>query len=159
MNEEGSDNYSGANNARGALESLKRSDEAIGVLARFVARNPKTLLLNTADAPSGGFTLMGRLSGSTVMELGKPLPERDANGAPLDGRDGAASAPFESAPDRTGQRFPFAVSWGTLADVSGNVVARAMGYKSELVKGPFDNTDVYRVLYQVLLGKQPAGGK
>jgi hypothetical protein len=59
-----------------------------------------------------------------------------------------------------GRRFPFAVSWGTRADVSGGVVARALGYKSELVKAPFDNTDVYRVLYEVLLGKRlaaPAG--
>jgi alkaline phosphatase len=157
MNEEGADNFSGSNNARAVLESLKRANEAIGVLSAFVARHPKTLLINTADAPSGGFTLLGRLLAPNKMELGQPLPPRDNNGAPIDGRDGTGTMPFESAPDRAGRTFPFAISWSTLDDVSGGVVVKAAGYKSNLVQPPFDNTDVYRVLYTVLIEKPLAG--
>jgi alkaline phosphatase len=153
LNEEGSDNFAGSNNAKGVLEGTRRADEAIGVLAEFVARNPKTLLLTVADAPSGGLTLLGRLS-SGEMKLGQPLPAADDNGAPIDGQDGKGTAPFEAKADRNGQAFPFAVSWGTKADDAGGVLARATGYGADMVKGRFDNTDVYRVLYFVLFGKK-----
>jgi alkaline phosphatase len=152
MNEEGSDNYAAANNAKGVLEATRRADDAIGRLSAYVARNPNALLLTLADAPSGGLTLLGRLA-SGELKAGQALPPHDDNGAPIDGIEGTGSAPFLAKPDRQGQVFPFAVSWGTKADDAGGVLAKAVGLRAELVRGRFDSTDVYRLLYRVLLGK------
>jgi alkaline phosphatase len=160
MNEEGTDNYAGEGNARDALQSLRRADEAIGVFRDFVDRQTNTLLLVTADAPAGGMVLLGRLLPPYVMEEHKPLPAKNtthaSGGAPLDGRNGKDSAPFVSAPDRAGKRHLFAVSWASRIDNAAGVLTRAAGYNSHLVRGGFDNTKVYRVLYETLFGRDPA---
>jgi alkaline phosphatase len=157
VNDEAPDDFSNENNARDAINSLVLSDEAVGVLAGYTAKNPQTLLLVTADAPSAGFVLLGRLLPPLEFDIDKPLPAINAthgtNGAPMDGRDGVGTKPFLAAPNKEGYRLPFAVAWGSKIDNAGSVIARATGYKAERVRGNLDNTDVYRVIYEALFGK------
>lgn len=153
VEEEGTDNFGNRNNAAGTLEAARRADEAIGVFARFVAANPRTLMLTTADSDAGGMQVIGPGRGQDVIVEGKALPERERNGAPLDGATGTGGVPFMSAPDRAGQRHPFAVAWSSLADTSGAILVRGQGLNSEFIAGTMDNTDVYRLMYRTLFGQ------
>ena len=149
--EEGTDNFGNANNAAGTLEAGRRADEAIGVIRHHIRANPNTLMIMTSDSDAGGMQVVGRPPGGGIVE-GQPVPERDPNGAPLDGVTGSGSAPFLSAPDRAGRRWPFAITWASRDDVSGGILVRAEGLNAELVHGTLDSTDVYRVMYRTLFG-------
>lgn len=128
--EEGTDNFGSAANARGSFEAGRRADDALGVFADFVEKNPNTFLLTAADSSAGG------------------KYARD----PVKGVDGSAAPPFVSAPDGRGNRLPFVVAWTTDLDLPGGVVARAKGLHAEKVSamGVVDNTDIYRLLYYTL---------
>jgi alkaline phosphatase len=153
VNDETMDNLSDHFNSQAVLKSLRVADKAIGMMADHVKSNPRTLLLLTADASSGGFALYGRLPGPARMVTGAKLPERDpVTGAPIDGARGTGSEPFLAAPDRNGHRLPFATAWVSGIDLAGNVLVRGAGHRAELVRGSLDNTDVYRVLYAALFG-------
>jgi hypothetical protein len=41
----------------------------------------------------------------------------------------------------------------TKSDLAGNALARAAGYRADLVRGSLDNTGVYRALYAALFDK------
>jgi len=151
--EEGTDNFGNRNNARGSLEAGSRADDAIGMFAAFVARNPNTLMLTTADSDAGGMQIIGPRRGNEVVVEGRALAERDRNGAPMDGQTGTGGVPFLSAPDRAGQRHAFAISWAALDDVSGGILVRGIGAGSEHIAGVMDNTELYRVMYRQLFGQ------
>jgi alkaline phosphatase len=156
VEEEGTDNFANSNNASGQLEAGRRADEAIGVFARHVAANPRTLMLTTSDSDAGGMQVIG--PGSTDrrrIREGQALPERDENGAPWDGQTGTRGLPFLSAPDRNGNRHPFAITWATRDDVSGGILVRGVGLNSELIRGTMENIDVYRVMYRTVFGQMP----
>jgi alkaline phosphatase len=151
VNDETMDNLADHFNSQAVLKALSVTDRAIGMMADHVKANPRTLLLLTADASSGGFALYGRLPGPERMVIGTKLPERDpVTGAPLDGARGTGSEPFLAAPDRNGQRLPFATAWVSGIDLAGSVLVRGAGHRAELVRGSLDNTDIYRVLYAAL---------
>jgi len=152
VEEEGSDNFGNAGNAGAMLEAIGRTDETIAAIAGFIARNPRTLMVTTCDSDAGGM----RAVGLTPREFAQwpVLPANAESGAPLDGVDGTGSAPFMAAPDRTGRRLPFAVTWTTYDDVSGGIAVKAVGYRAELVKGQMDNTEIPKVLRRVLRGEQ-----
>jgi alkaline phosphatase len=152
VEEEGTDNFSNANNAAGTIEAGTRADAAIGILLDYVDAHPRTLMLMTSDSDAGGMQVLAE-SSADWLRAGRPLPERDANGAPVDGRDGTASLPFEAAPDRAGRRWPFAIAWVSFHDALGGVLMRAAGHGAELVHGTMDNTDAYRVMYRALFGR------
>ncbi len=151
VEEEGTDNFGNRNNANGKLEALNNADEAIGFALEFIEKNPNTMLITASDSEAGGMEVIG-YEIENLSEL-NPLPERDANGAPIDGREGTGTLPFFSAPDKNGNRFPFAVSWSCYGDVTGGVVARLHGLHSEKMRGKIDNTDIYRFMYLSLFGK------
>ncbi|MBS7790580.1 alkaline phosphatase [Roseococcus sp. SDR] len=155
--EEGTDNFGNVNNAAGAIEAGIRADAAIGVFRRFVAANPNTLMLTTCDSDAGGMQVIGPGRQQNVIREGANLPERDRNGAPLDGQRGTATTAWLSAPDRNGVRHPFAIAWSTLTDVSGAILVRAVGLNAERVSqaGTMDNVDVYRLMYRTLFGRDP----
>ena len=155
--EEGTDNFGNVNNAAGAIEAGIRADAAIGVFRRFVAANPNTLMLTTADSDAGGMQVIGPGRQQSIVREGVNLPERDRNGAPLDGQGGAGTTAWLSAPDRNGVRHPFAIAWSTLTDVSGAILVRAVGRNAEWVSqaGTMDNVDVYRIMYRTLFGRDP----
>jgi len=150
IEEEGTDNFQNKNNAKGALEALKRADDAIGVSLQFLKKHPNTMILSAADSDAGGMELVG-LDESYLQN--KTVPEKDYNGAPYDGKYGTGTEPFISKPDKTGGTYPFVISWATATDASGDVVARAAGLNSNLMKGKIDNTDMYKFIYATLFGK------
>ncbi|NJN64211.1 MAG: alkaline phosphatase [Acidobacteria bacterium] len=152
VEEEGSDNFGNANNARGTITALQRADDALGVARAFVQRNPRALMLVASDSDAGGMETIG----VPVVLAGdgeRVLPERSKNGAPLDGRDGTGTPPFLAAPDREGRRLPFAVAWSTNDDVSGGILCRAAGYRAELVHGSIDNTEIHDIMSAVLFAQ------
>ncbi len=151
--EEGTDNFGNVNNAAGVIEAGRRADEAIGLFADFVARNPTTLMLTTADSDAGGMQVIGPRRGQGGVREGQALAERDRNGAPLDGQTGTGGIAFLSAPDRNGVRHPFAIAWATLTDVSGGILVRGAGAGADqIIRGTMDNVDVYRAIYRGLFG-------
>ena len=154
--EEGTDNFGNNNNAAGSLEAGARADLAVGVFRRFVADNPHTLMLTTADSDAGGLQVIGPGRGQNVIREGVSLPERDRNGAPLDGQRGTGTTAWLSSPDRNGVRHPFALSWATLADVNGAIMVRGVGRNAEQISqaGLMDNVDVYRLMYRTLFGRE-----
>jgi alkaline phosphatase len=156
--EEGTDNLSNfALNARGTIEATKRADDGIGVAIDFAAKNPDTLVITASDSEASGLSIIG----NPPLTAGNVTPTRSLRARDdsvyfveyLDGRDGTNTPPFMSAPDRNGQRWPFAISWSSRADHSGSIVARAFGRYSEMLSGTIDNTDIYRIKFRVLFGR------
>lgn len=165
--EEGTDNLANANNASGTLEALSRADDAVGVFQNFVTTNPKTLLIMAADSDAGGMQVVspgkrrgrgGRKSsprvGGVTFKPGKAMAPTLYNGAPLDGRFGTVSEPFLSAPDNAGQRWPFGIAWSSIVDVSGGILVRGAGLNADRIRGTMDNTDVYKLMYLTLFGRE-----
>jgi alkaline phosphatase len=154
--EEGTDNFGNVNNAPGSLEAGVRADAAFGTFRRFVEANPQTLLVTTADSDAGGLQVIAPGRQQQIVREGQNLPERDRNGAPLDGQRGTASVAFLSAPDRAGNRHPFAIAWATLMDVNGAILVRGQGRNAEQISqaGLMDNVDVYRLMYRTLFGRE-----
>jgi len=151
VEEEGTDNFGNYNNASGVLEAALRADEAFGVARDYLASNPRTLVLTCADSDGGGMRMKGIVTGPGEA-LPTKLPERDRNGAPIDGVKGAGTAPFVAKPDKTGRRLPFMVVWPTYSDVSGGILVRAEGYNSERVRGSMHNYEVGELMRATLLG-------
>jgi alkaline phosphatase len=149
--EEATDDFPNATNARGSFEAGRRADEALRVFAEFSKNNANTLLVTTADSNAGGKHISGA-DLQTMMQLGAVAegnvtkafvntnPEGTRGLAPLDGVDGAGTPVFWSAPDEAGVRHPFVVGWVTNFDVVGDVVVRAKGLnarpKFQLPKQP-----------------------
>lgn len=152
LEEEGSDNFGNYNNAIGCLTALKRADDAVGVAMKFIEKNPNTLLVTAADSDAGGLELVGATEKD--FPFNKPLPEKGKNGAPWDGKEGTSTLPFISAPDKQGRRFPFAISWSGFGDNAGGIIAKAHGFNAGLLNGTVDNTDIYRLMYRSLFGKE-----
>ena len=155
--EEATDDFGNNSNAIGSFEAGKRADEAFGVFADFVEENPNTLLITAADSSAGAKTIRspGRLADGKVGECRfNTGPDGKWVQVPLDGIDGAGTEPFLMAPDRDGNRWPFAVLW-VRSDVGGHVVARAKGLNANVVTelGVVDNTDIYRIMYYTLFGE------
>lgn len=106
-------------------------------------------LLAAADSYAGGL-LVRPVRGPEAAA--RPLPERDGNGAPIDGQGGTATPPFLAAPDQDGRALPFAVAWAAHGDMEGGVVARAHGLNAERLPVSVQNTDIYRMIYATLFG-------
>jgi alkaline phosphatase len=151
VEEEGTDNFGNRNNANGKLSALDRSDDAIGIVINFIKDNPKTTLVTAADSEAGGLEVAGYEIEN--LDLNSPLPERDKNGAPIDGIKGTGTLPFISKPDKSGKQFSFGISWSCFGDVTGSVIARAHGLNADKMSGKIDNTDIYRIMYLTLFGK------
>jgi alkaline phosphatase len=148
--EEATDNFPGSNNARATFEAVRRADEAIGVARRFIASDPRTLLMVAADSDCGGMQVWS----SSDMDGTTPLPPRDENGAPLDGRDGTGTPAFLAAPDARGRRLPFGIVWASEGDVAGAVLVRGDGWRAgELITPTMDNTRIAAAIRAALYGE------
>lgn len=146
VEEEGSDNFGNANNAYGTLEALRRADKTVGVVLKYIDRNPDTLLVSAADSSAGNMDVIG--IDDTPEKLALAKNRRDRNAAPYSlNREGK---PFVSKPDRNGQTHLFVVNWGTLLDASGGIVVRGAGKNAEKIRGSFDNTKIYTLLRETL---------
>lgn len=155
VEEEGTDNFGNANNASGVFEAYRRADACIAQARAFLDAHPHTLLITAADSDASGMQLLAVESLRDPFQLkdGK-LPPVSDNGAPIDGIDGAGSVPFTSAADRAGRRFQFGIVWPTRADLPGGVLVRAQGMHADLLKPNVDNTDIYKLIYLTLFGRQ-----
>ncbi len=153
IEEEGTDNFGNKNNAAGVMEAAKRADDAIGVAQDFLVEHPETLVITTADSDGGGLRMVG-IPQLPFVQSPDALPQRDANGAPVDGVGGTGTAPFVAMPDQFGQRLPFAVVWSSRDDVAGGVLVRAQGLNAHRVRGSMDNTGVAELMRQTLFGTQ-----
>ena len=151
--EEGTDNFANKNNAPGTLEALARADAGIGVARAFLARRPDTLVLVASDSNAGSMTIGGPRA--DTLDPQRPLPERDANGAPIDGREGTGTLPFVAKPDEAGRALPFWISWGAKDDTAGGVVVRAEGLHADRLPPNVDNIGLYRLMHFTLFGREP----
>lgn len=151
IEEEGTDNLANHNNAVGALEALNRADDAIGYAMQFIDENPRTLLITAADSDAGAMQVVGLQDPS---EFNLPVPEQSYNGSPQDGFGGTATLPFVAKPDQFGNELPFFITWSTTYDVMGAIIAKAHGLNSDKLPKNVDNTDIYRLAYLTLFGKE-----
>lgn len=149
VEEEGPDNFGNYLNASGVFESLGRADEGIGVVMKFIDKQPNTLLVTAADSDAGGL----QIDFIREKNYGKPVPLETSSGATIDGKDGAGSLPFTAKPDQYGKSFEFFVCWATSYDMYGGVIAKAHGLNSDLLPNNVDNTDIYRIIYATLFGE------
>lgn len=146
--EEGTDNFSNRTNARGMLDAMARADKAIGITMDFIEANPDrpTLLLVGADSDAGSPGIWAPREPADDYRL----PEQTTSGAELDGPDGTGGRPFVSQPDQFGNRHVFGIAWAMEGDQQGSTVAKAHGYRSELLPVDLDNSGIYEILHQVL---------
>ena len=154
LEEEGSDNFCNYNNAKGCIEAIKRADDAVGVAKEFADKNPNTLLVTAADSDAGGLEVIGVVT--EYLPFDKPLPPTSRNGSPWDGKEGTATPPFVSAPDKQGNKYPFAIAWAGFSDFNGSIVAKAHGLNADKLPSTVDNTDIYRLMYLTLFNKEIA---
>lgn len=157
VEEEGTDNFGNCNNATGMIEALKRGDEGLGVALDFVDKHPDTLLVTFGDSEAGAADVLGLRGAKIETEMLRTA--RDLNGAPLDGAklgpEGGIAEPFTSAPDKSGTRHQFVVTWGSKLDTSGGILVRAAGLNADQVRCSFDNTALYPLFYETLFGTRP----
>jgi alkaline phosphatase len=150
--EEGTDNFANKNNAAATFAAHARADAGIAVARAFLATEPDTLVLVASDSNAGNPTIMSPRAGS--FSPARPLPARDPNGAPIDGRSGTGTPPFLARPDEDGRELAFWVSWGSKDDSSGGVVVRAEGLNADRLGVRVDNIDLYRLMYLTLFGRE-----
>jgi glycerophosphoryl diester phosphodiesterase len=154
VEEEGSDNFGNNNNAAGTIEGTLRADKAIGVSLDFIDRNPNTLLLTAADSDAGGLQVVDVADATKPVGTINNNPTTTPRPIPLDGKNGAGTAPFLSAPDANGDVLPFAVAWAGLPDYSGSIVSKAHGLNSDKLPATLDNTGIYELMYETLFEKE-----
>jgi glycerophosphoryl diester phosphodiesterase len=149
LEEEGTDNFSNNNNAKGTTEAVLRADEAIGVAQDYIDNvNPNTLLVTAADSDAGGLEI-NDVEGDTVgtTEIQPPFDTE----VPYDGTTGSDTAPFTTgAPDANGDTFDYGVLWAGTPDFAGSIVSKTYGLNAEELPSTVDNTGIYRLMYETL---------
>jgi glycerophosphoryl diester phosphodiesterase len=156
MEEEGTDNFSNNNNARGAVEAAIRADDAIGVAMDYIENvDPNTLLITAADSDGSGLEVDDVDPDEPVgsLPVNPTLADRsDAVENPLDGTEGLGTEPFVSAPDLDGDEFSFGIAFAGTADYAGSIVSKAHGLNADLLPSTVDNTEIYEIMYRTLFG-------
>jgi alkaline phosphatase len=149
--EKGVDNFSNQMNAKGMLDAMGRADDAIGEVMDYMQEHAyrEILLLVAADSDAGHPGIWSPKNWDADFRL----PVISGSGAQIDGPGGEGGVPFWSKPDRFANRYPFGIAWGTSRDMPGSAVAKAHGYRSDLLQSTVDNTDIYRILHAVMFGK------
>ena len=165
IEEEATDNFSNLNNAKGLVESVKRADETVGVLKKFVSQNPNTLVMTASDSIGGGIALLGALVSHkkipSPIKSFKPISKKHRKLFKIGGelkKDGNVY-PLITKPDKRGKSHPFVILWATSLDTSGGVVAKALGKNSHLVNSLIDNTDIFKIMHKTLFEKEKAKKK
>lgn len=151
--EEGTDNFSNKQNAKGMLDAIQHADRAIGEVLAFMEARPErplTLVVG-ADSDAGHPAIWTPRGVPEDFEM----PKTTGTGAELDGPDGQGGRPFWSQPDAYGNRHPFGIAWAVGDDIPGSAVTKAHGHLSERLGASVDNTDIYKILYESLFGTTP----
>ena len=132
VEEEGVDEFSHENNGEKTLKAMAALDRTVGMLRKYVAKHPNTLLVVTGDHDCGG---------PTVEDTGTT----DESGDGISAEDG----PFTVA----GSKYEFNLDWTTSGHTSAPTPVTAVGPGSSDLTGVYQNTRVHSVLKRVLLGK------
>lgn len=135
----------GGENASAVLTAAAAADRAIGLTMAEAARNPELTVIVASDSDSGAMVA------TDAAARGATVPT-DIRGARLEGDE--EGRPFQTAPDRSGNRLPFTIAWGVPGDVAGGLVARGTGPGARLIRGTVDSTDIYRALHLGLFGRR-----
>ncbi|MEO0747993.1 MAG: alkaline phosphatase [Pseudomonadota bacterium] len=144
IEEEGTDNLANNMNATGTLEALRRADAGVGAALEFIDGRDDTLLIMAADSDAGGLQVYTQGEG--------PVAATTRGGGILHGQNGPLSDAFNTAPDKSGKTHFFGIAWTGYSDVAGGILVRGAGLNSDLITPLMDNTDVYAVMRQTLLG-------
>lgn len=147
-NEEATDNLSGENNAPATIEAAAGADRAIALALTEAKANPALTVVVASDSDNGGMNATSD-DLNDPEDLPRPLPARTASGSMLDSDNGE---PFLTAPDASGNRIPFYITWASDSDSAGGTVARGIGPGAEKIEGTIDATQVYKALYLGLFG-------
>ncbi|MBS3936141.1 MAG: alkaline phosphatase [Sulfuritalea sp.] len=177
---ESNDNFGNNNNAIGMLLAMKVADDMLGVAlgaqndrraGRHGSRFPITVL-TAADSDASGMQLVARPAGNAGTVNLNPAAGQSAANNPVDGLYGRGTQLFAAAPDQFGNVHHFGIAWAGTPDFAGGILARASEerFKNRDHRGKvtladfserFDNTDVYRYMYDKLFGillPAPTGG-
>ena len=134
--EEGTDNFGNYENATGVIESGIRADNAIGEIISFIDQNPNSTLITTSDSDAGGMQVLGyRKDKQFKKSFKKSKPKYDGINS--------TKKPFIAKQDQFGNKLPFLVLWTGRMDVGGGILVKSYGKNSGLIRGVFDNTEIY----------------
>ena len=150
VEEEGTDNFSNKNNAKGLFEAISRSLDTITFLRGFLNTNKDTLLVVASDSNASSPALIDRFHSKNLFTLNKKISDKSDNSAPMDRKD--SGYPFASVRDKNGLSMPFSIVWPTKHDTGTGVLIKGEGFKAHQIKGTLDNTDVYKIMRQTLFG-------
>ncbi|NJP11330.1 MAG: alkaline phosphatase [Leptolyngbyaceae cyanobacterium RU_5_1] len=176
VEEEGTDNFANNNNAAGTVEALRRADAAIGVAMDYVnTQDPNTLVITAADSDAGGlqvfqFTPYTRPSGNftsdpALLDAEPQVPFINVNPTTsntpnfLDGSTGSTGSPeapwspFTAMDSLDGRMGNFAIGWVGTPDFPGSIVSKTYGMNADLLPSTLDNTEIYKLMYQTLFGR------
>lgn len=129
VEEEGTDEFAHANNAKMTIKSGQELDKAVKVAKEFAKKNPDTLVLVLADHETGGFSI-------------EPVDSEDESGDGISQEDG----PFAIAKSKQN----FVVDWTTSGHTAVDIPLTATGKNAELFSGIYENTEVFSKLMQAL---------
>ena len=102
------------------------------------------------------------LTGTTVGTTGiySTLANRfDATSVPLDSQTGRNSAPFVTAPDANGNRFPFAVGYVDTPDLAKSIFPQANDLNAYKPIDTVGNTEIYPLISETPFNLQPSAPK
>lgn len=182
VEEEGTDNFGNNNNAVGTIEAMRRADAAIGVAMDYVdQKDPNTLVITAADSDAGGlqvfqFEPYTRPTGNfnsrepALADSEPQVPFINVNPTTtnesrtvLDGVNGSTASPefpwqpFQSKDSLDGLMGNFTVGWVGTPDFPGSIVSKTYGMNADLLDSTIDNTEIYRIMYQTLFGRDLMG--
>lgn len=129
VEEEGTDEFAHANNAKMTIKSGQELDKAVKVAKDFAKKNPDTLVLVLADHETGGFSI-------------EAVDNEDESGDGISQEDG----PFAIAKSK----HNFVVDWTTSGHTAVDIPLTATGKNAELFSGIYENTEVFSKLMQAL---------
>ena len=124
-----------ASHAGLVIKSADLLNRIVGTIETYRATDPNLLVVVTADHETGGMTIEGPESNSTSV-LGFPIPNRWRNG------------PFQIE----GTRERFTTDWTTPGHTGVPVPLTAAGLGAQRLGGMNDNTEVFEVAREVLIG-------
>jgi glycerophosphoryl diester phosphodiesterase len=174
--EDGTEAFSGNNNAIGAIEAARRADAAIGVAMNYVDSNDSnTLVITAAGSDQGGMQVFQYLpfvrpagNSTTTPSLADTEPSApfirinptttNTNQAVLDGANGSTGSvanpwiPFKSVNSQDGPMGNFAIAWAGTPSFAGDTVAKAYGMYADRLPSTTESTDIYKLMYETLFG-------
>lgn len=138
------------NSARRAMTEVLELDETISRLRRQIS--PNTLLLVTTDHGTGGLSFNGyvpsHLSGDILLKKNPLTRHPILSWSSGPGLQDPPLQPDPLAPDAT---QPSLTHWKSALHTGGDVWLLGQGPGSEAVHGFLDNTDIYRIMRNVIV--------